>query len=105
MCAILQSTAYDNKANCRIGVKSILPALRRASLGVVNDADDKLEDVADSSPEAEGASQDETDIPHDTRAPPAYRAILVDKQVLHDTLKNCGPTADAGMNATAVNDK
>ncbi|KAI0714244.1 hypothetical protein C8Q72DRAFT_197718 [Fomitopsis betulina] len=92
----ISSNAYKNKSKRRMRIRSILPALRRASLGVVNDADEKLEDVADSSTEAQGASQDEADIPHDTPDPPAYCAILVLKQDMQNTLKNCGPTTDAG---------
>ncbi|EPS97519.1 hypothetical protein FOMPIDRAFT_96835 [Fomitopsis schrenkii] len=68
--------AYENKKTRKIGIRSILPALRRASTGVVDDVEEKLDNVADSPREAQGASPDESDIPHDTRGPPAYCAIL-----------------------------
>ena len=75
MCAISQRKAYEDKKKRRTGIRSILPALRRASTGV-GDAE-KLDDVADSSQEAtQGASKDESDNSHDTRGPPAYCAVL-----------------------------
>ena len=77
MCAILQRKAYEDKKKHKSLIRSILPALRRASTGVVDDDGEKLDDVPDSSTEAtEGASQDESDISRDTRDPPAYCAIL-----------------------------
>ncbi|KAI0736290.1 hypothetical protein C8Q72DRAFT_247512 [Fomitopsis betulina] len=79
MYAILQSTAYDNKAKCRVGVRSILPALRRASAGVVYDTEEKLDNAADSSPEDQRASKDESGTPYDTRGPPAYYANVCEK--------------------------
>lgn len=77
MCAILQRKAYEDKKKRTSLIRSILPALRRASTGVVDADDEKLDDVPDSSTEAtEGASQDESDISRDTRDPPAYCTIL-----------------------------
>ena len=75
MCAISQRKAYEDKKKRKTGIRSILPALRRASTGV-GDAE-KLDDVADSSQEAaQGASKDESDISRDTRELPAYCAVL-----------------------------
>ena len=77
MCAILQRKAYEDKKKRTSLIRSILPALRRASTSVVDDDGEKLDDVPDSSTEAtEGASQNEPDTTHDTRDPPAYCAIL-----------------------------
>ncbi|KAI0736299.1 hypothetical protein C8Q72DRAFT_948600 [Fomitopsis betulina] len=73
----ISDTSYTNKNKRRVGVRSILPALRQAFAGVVDDDDaKKLDDVVDSSQEAQTASRDESDITHDTREPPAYCATL-----------------------------
>ena len=76
MSTVLERKAYEDKKKPKMGVRSILPALRRASTGV-DDVGEKLGDVADSSREVtSSASQDESDISHDTRVPPAYCAVL-----------------------------
>ena len=78
---LLQRKAFEDKHKRKSVIRSILPALRRASTGSIDEDDvaEKLNDVADSSGEAtpvEAASPDESDISRDTRDPPAYCTVL-----------------------------
>lgn len=101
MWAILQRIAYENKHKRRTGVRSILPALRRASTGVVDDAEDKLDDDTDSSQEAQEASQDESNISHDTRGIPAYCANVCYKTSTQYTEALRTNDGEAGTSATS----